>query len=334
MKLRTLLLLCMIAVVVARGAVAQPAPGDTRTPPVAVVSLVWGVVTLKHQDADYAPARWLNPIYPGDLVKTAGPGSKLLITYFFDNHQEVIGPDSEARVDPTTLTSLSGDPIRKDRARNPFGSGVQNPFVYTHYLVSDDFKGADAPDAMQQERAYLQATVRSNDPVTFTWLKATGASPYQLSVLNASGGTVLGVTTRTPSVKLAPRQANKLFTGTVYSWQVTTPGNATVVPNYDFMYLSVPQKKWYNEIRGKFENLRKRNQLQRSDYTDYLLVSSQLVRVDDVVSLCREMAKMNPNNPDVFRALTRAYLAKGCPAHAREAHAMEIQLGGVDPVYP
>jgi len=332
MKLRIAVILSLIlCLAVPRVSRAQ----DTQTQPVAVISLVWGAVTLKHQDADYRPARWLDAIYPGDFVRTTGPGSKLLITYFFDNHQEVLGSDAEARVDPTTLTSQSGGAIRKDPARNPFSTGgVQNPFVYVHRLVTDDFKGAGAPPALAREAAWLKASVRSYDPVTFAWAASPGVKSYQVQVLDANNALVLGLTSKAVRSKLSGRQANKLFSGTVYSWKVTTPGNATVLPGYDFMYLSRPQWKWYSETAGAFQKLRQRKQLQRSDYTDYLLMSAQLVRVDDVMSLCQEIAGMDGRNPAAFRALTRAYLSKGCPAHAKQAYQTEILLGGVDPIYP
>jgi hypothetical protein len=323
----------MLSVVVPQVALAQP--GATQTPPVAVISLVWGVVTLKHQTADYQPAVWLDPIFPGDQVKTAGPGSKLLITFFFDNHQEVLGPDSEAQVGGATLTTISGGAIRKDKARNPFGSGgVQNPFVYTHFLVTGDFTGADAPDALQRENACLQATARTASPLAFTWPAADAVGQYQLQILNATAQTVVSVDSKTNRYELTPKQAMPLYTGTVYSWQVSAPSNPRVVAPYSFMYLSRPQDNWLTETRDYFEGLRKRGQLQRSNYTDYVLVCAQLVRVDDVIALCTEMASMNPNNSRVFRALTRAYLMKNCPLHARQAHDQELKLGGMDTVYP
>ncbi|MBM3461673.1 MAG: hypothetical protein FJX76_06185 [Armatimonadetes bacterium] len=333
MKLRLSIVTCLIlaaAIAFPLGAPAQ----NTPPPPVAVISLVWGVVTLKHQNEDYKPARWLDAIFPGDQVKTAGPGSKLLITYFFDNHQEVLSMDSEARVDPTGLTSLSGPAIRKDPARNPFSNGVQSPFVYSHRLIQADFKGADDPTAMDRENAYIQARVRSVDPITFAWLPQKGVPNYQLQIWDANNSLMMGFDSKTPKVKLKPAQSNKLFTGTVYTWGVTAPGNATVVPNYQFMYMSNPQNRWYTETVNNFQSLRKRGQLQRSDYTDYLLISAQFVRVDDVLNLAREIAAMDTKNPGAFRALTRAYLAKGCPAHARQAYDTEIQLGGEDPIYP
>jgi hypothetical protein len=35
----------------------------------------------------------------------------------------------------------------------------------------------------------------------------------------------------------------------------------------------------------------------------------------------------------IHRALVRAYLAKGCPAHAQEALDKELQLNGADPMF-
>ena len=129
--------ICFLLLISALFAMFQPAAAQGPDEvPVAVISLVWGEVTLKHSDSDYQPARWLDPIYPGDLVKTTGPGSKLLITFFSDNHQEVMGEDITANVAADKLVKVEGqNTIRRDPARNPFGAGgVENPFIYTHKL--------------------------------------------------------------------------------------------------------------------------------------------------------------------------------------------------------
>ena len=314
---------------------ARPASAQSKQgPPVAVISLVWGVVTVKHTDGDYKPAMWLEPIYAQDLVKTAGPGSKLLITYFFDNHQEVLGVDSEATVGSKTLASVSGGPIRCDKPRNPFGQGMENPFVYTMRLDPDSFKGADAPQAMGQENAYLGSMVQPTYPPTFSWPAVSGTPQYKVGFFDTTGATVGGATARKTSYRATTRQFSLMSLGQTFLWQVTTPAGRPVVARYAFMVLGRPQQEWLAGYRKDFQGKKKRGQLQRSDYTDYLLACAQLQQVDVAVSLCQEMARMNPRNPRVFRALTRAYLAKGCPAHAKQAYDQEIQLGGIDPLGP
>jgi hypothetical protein len=301
--------------------------------PVAVISLVWGEVTVKHQDADYKPARWLEPIWEGDFVKTAGPGSKLLITFFNDNHQEVMPSDSVATVAMTGLTSQSGPKIRVDRPRNPFGAGgVQNPYVYTHNLVQDDFKGADAPGAYEAEEFAMKAWMNSSSPARFSWPNDPNAASYTLQVQGAPGLNFRWTKmTETPQYKMNQDESNAMTKGAVYQWSVLS-GTSVVIPQYNFLLLTLPQDKWLKDQADDFADKRKRGQLQRSDYTDYLLVCSQLLRVDNALSLMKEMAAMDPQNPRVFRALTRVYLLKNCPAHAKEAWNTEIQLGGVDPV--
>jgi hypothetical protein len=317
-----------------RAAVAQVTV-DPNATPVAVISLVWGVVTVKHSNEDYKPARWLEPIFPGDFVKTVGPGSKLLITYFFDNHQEVMGQDSEAMVDKNGLASKSGPAIRKDRARNPFGvGGVQSPFVYTHRLVTPDFKKADDAGQLQAENGYLPTHVDSGSALRFAWPAVKGVKQYTFAISDATGNTVATMSSKTATCKVPPAKAGRMFFGTVYRWSVRTPDGRVVIPPTPFLYLSRPLEKWLAESRAKFDSLRKRKQLQRSDYTDFLLVCAQLVRVDDCIALTREIAAMDGKNPQAFRALTRALLAAGCPAHAKQAHDKEIELGGFDPVFP
>lgn len=301
--------------------------------PVAVISLVWGEVTVKHQDADYKPARWLEPIWEGDFVKTAGPGSKLLITFFNDNHQEVMGQDAVATVTSVGLYSQSGPQIRVDGPRNPFGAGgVQNPYVYTHKLVQADFAGADAPNAYQNEENSMKAWMNSSSPPRFWWPPSPAAASYTLQVNGAPGITFnWSQMSETNQHAMSQSESNALTKGAVYVWTVTS-GDTVLVPPYQFLLLTLPQDKWLKGIADAFTDKRNRGQLQRSDYTDYLLVCSQLLRVDNALSLMREMSAMDPQNPRVFRALTRVYLLKNCPAHAKEAFDMEIKLGGVDPV--
>jgi len=76
------------------------------------------------------------------------------------------------------------------------------------------------------------------------------------------------------------------------------------------------------------------DKLQRSVYTDYLLVCSQVLEIDRAMEIAEKMRKMDPNNPRIFRILTRIYLRKGCPAHAKAAHDKLVKLGGRDPIYP
>lgn len=332
MRTQALIVLTLCLLTLApQAARAQQATGQ----PIAVVSLVWGEVTIKHSDADYQPARWLEPVYAGDFVKTAGPGSKLLITYFFDNHQEVLPEESQATVTPAGLTVTSGGPVRKDPARNPFGTGgVESPFVYTQNLSADDFEGANAAGAFAKEAEYLKASVVAHFPPTFSWPAGDGAKGYTLIITDASGTVVVShqLQPTTRSYRLPQHEASKLFKGTVYEWGVRDEAGTVVVAPYPFMLLSQKQDAWLASNRRSYEAKERREQLQRSDYTDRLLVGSQLLQVGDVLSLAKQMAKLDPNNPLVYRVLTRAYLAKGCPAHAKQAHDRQLELGGIDPI--
>ena len=275
------------------------APGwcQDKSTPVGVISLVWGVVTVKHETADYKAARWLEPIYPGDYVKTAGPGSRLLITFFNDNHQEVIETDVEATVKPESLSPLNGAKVRRDKARNPFGAGgVDNPFVYTKKLISDDFKGADDPNAYAAEEVYLKAAVNSAFPPSFAWMALPGQKVYNLKVTAPSLQFTWTKTVSGTHYKMTQKEANAITKGSTYQWQVSAGTTAAVKP-YPFKSLTLPQEKWLKEQRAGFDQKRAHKQLQRSDYTDFLLVCSQLTRIDEAVSLGREMAAMDSKNP-------------------------------------
>lgn len=318
-----------LALLLAASTLPVQAQGDN--PPVAVMSLVWGVVNIKHVNEDYKPARWMEPLFVGDQVNAAGPGSKVLVTFFSDNHQEVAGTNSTTQVEDNDLKSLSGPPLRVDPPRNPFGSGgVQNPFVYTRRLVAADFQGGD----MAQENAYAKATLRSGEPLIFGVAGPAAAKNFTVAITDPQNQPLLSDKGTANRLKMSTQKSNQLSKGSVYYWQATSSSGQTLVARYPFLFLTLPLEKWLKETVDNFNSLRQRNQLQRSDYTDYLLVSAQLMRVDDVLALCQEMAVMDPKNPRVFRALTRAYLTKGWPAHAKQAHDTEINLGAIDPIYP
>jgi hypothetical protein len=312
----------------------QPTLAQANDTPVGVISLVWGVVTVKHADADYKAARWLEPIFPGDQVRTAGEGSKLLVVFFNDNHQEVMGPDMVASVDTGGLVKSQGDgDIRKDEARNPFGSGgVANPFIYTHKLIEDDFKGADASDAIKSEQPTLRARVRPAFPPSFNW-PDTGAQTYNLQIMDPQGELVWQKDVSKSQYKLTRQEGNHLLKGVDYKWRVTADGQEIVRP-YEFQLLTLPLRKWFDGQVAVFNKKRDRDKLQRNDWTDYLLVCAQVLEIDRAFELLEKMKSMDPNNPRIYRALTRIYIQKGCPAHAKAAHDRLVELGGRDPVYP
>lgn len=314
---------------------SSPAMAQGQGEPVAVVSLVWGVVTIKHPGADYQPARWLEPVFPGDRLMTKGPGSKLLINFFADNHQEVMGEDMVATASEGGLNKVSGDgEIRKDPARNPFGAGgVENPFVYTHRLRQADFQGADAPGVIEAEQPTLRARVRAGFPPTFAWTD-TGAESYTLTVYDpATNASVWSKAVRGTRYQMTEEQANHLLKGVNYRWGVLA-GDEVVVRPYPFKLLTRPLKKWFDEQVGDFDDKRSRDHLQRSDWTDYLTVCAQVLDVDRVFELAEKMKEMDPQNPQIYRVLTRLYLRKGCPGHAQAAYNKQIELGGLDPIYP
>lgn len=299
------------------------AAGDA---PVAVISLVWGAVTIKHQNEDYKPARWLEPIFAGDSLKTSGSDAKLLVTYFNDNHQEVVGPDSEASA---VESGLNGPAVRKDPARNPFGAGgVENPFVYTRKLVEADFQ--NPPFDFETEKLILQARVRPTFPPSLFWQKS---SDCVLQVYDYVGAPLWRKPLKAHSYVLTAAQAQAMPKGVKYWWEVKS-GNQTLVAKYPFNLLTKPQYKWFQQQRQSYDSKKASGKLERSDWTDLLLVCSQLDYIDEALDLLYKMAEMDPNNPAIYRAMTRVYLAKNCPAHALKAHDKELELGGLDPVYP
>lgn len=328
--MRCLLLALLFAVLPISSAVAQE-----YRPPVGVVSLVWGAVTIKHPDADYKPARWLEPVFAGDQLRTAGDGSKLLVVFFNDNHQEVMGANMVAEVGATGLSKTEGTgDIRRDPARNPFGAGgVENPFVYQRKLIQDDFRGADAPGALEAERVTLRARVRPAFPPSFSW-PDVGAQSYTLEIADPTGQTTWKKTVSGTQYKLRHDEADRLPKGVNYNWKVTSSDGQVVVRPYAFRLLTQPLRKWFDGQAATFNAKREKNKLERSDWTDYVVVCSQVVETDRLFELAEKLKAMDPQNPGIYGILTRIYLARGCPAHAQAAHNKLVELGGRDPIYP
>ena len=321
-------LLVMLSLLLSFFSPVFAADGDS---PVGVISLVWGEVTVKHENEDYKPARWLEPIFAGDLVKTATPGSKLLVTFFDDNHQEVMGPASSARVDDRGLTKIDGEDIRKDPARNPFGAGgVGNPFIYTRKLAQADFANAASAD-LETEKLILAGRVRPSFPPSMFWSKQAEGTVSHLRVFDYLGKPMWTREVQGHTYKLTEKEADAMPKGVVYTWDVVAD-KQTVVVRYPFRLLTKPQRDWYQKQRRDFDNKKAAGKLERSDWTDMILVSTQLYYVDEAIDLLYKMRDMDPQNPNIYRALTRAYLHKGCPGTAQQALDKELQLGGIDPI--
>src|SRR5690606_4216110 len=122
-----------------------------------------------------------------------------------------------------TLISVNGGAIRRDPPRNPFGTGMDNPFVYTDKLMSSDFQGADDPGAMDRENAWLQSAVKASYPPVFTWQAVPGVSQYKLQIFDTTnqfkgGGTVAGT-----RFKPSPNQLDDSLKSSTLQWQVTSP---------------------------------------------------------------------------------------------------------------
>ena len=105
-----------------------------------------------------------------------------------------------------------------------------------------------------------------------------------------------------------------------------------MVRKYDFTLLTKPHADELERAERSFEKLRNAHKVNTTHYTDLFLLYNNRRQIDRSIKLLREMSQINPDNPIIYRALVRAYLDKGCPAHAREAWDKENQLNGTDPI--
>lgn len=315
---------------------AQDTEELNKNQPVCIVSLVSGPCEIKTPDSDWHAAWWLTLLRPEDQLRTPGNG-KLVLDFFADDHLEIVDPGTEAKIAFRNVVKTSpGGGVRLDPARDRARTEIAIPYLLMRKLFANDFAGADDPDAMTRENQFLNARVKCEAfPPVFFW-KNTGAASYRFQLFNEWDQFMYEkkVVDKGREVRFkfpydAPFQMAK---SSEYAWQVLAPDDTIVVRKYKFTILTQPLADQVARTEKNFERLKKSGKANQTTWCDLFLLYQNRKMIDKYLHILQDMANQDPENPVIQRALVRAYLSKGCPAHAKAALDKEIQLGGMDPV--
>lgn len=330
--MRQAVILAFVSLLLGSPALAQGRSELAQNTPVAIVALTHGQAEIKHVKGDWRPVYWLDLLRPEDKIRTAADG-KVVATFFFDDHMEIVGDNTEARVEFHDLTrTSSGGRVRADRPRDRSVTEIPIPYMLMRQLHNADFRYADAPSAMTDEDVYLKAHVEADtDPPIFSWAN-TGAASYKLQLFNVWDEFIYEKTLRGIRFKLPYGGPFHLAKNSRYSWQVTDNAGNLVVRKYAFVLQTLFLSRQIKRAERHFARLKAAGKLLETNYTDMFLLYVQRKMVDKYLPLLQQMSDRVPDNPILYRALVRAYLNKGCPAHAMQARQRELQLGGVDPI--
>jgi len=312
---------------------APPASADDlpKQRPVAIIAGAQGDVQLKTGSNDWQKGYPLDLLRPDTYVKCGTDGQAVII-FLYDDHRETIGPNSEGQVAFRSITKMSGS-LKSEPAKNG-GNEFNIPYVGQLKLNQGMFTHADDAGEQKTEDTFLSAYVEvTTYPPIFHWADV-GQKPYRLQLFDDAKQFIYEAKVPLTTYRFPYKPPFRLIKSGLYYWQVLAPNNNLVVGQYDFRLLTLPlvkfiaqQEKLYNAIQAK----------QKGDTvsaTELFLVFNQYHTLDKLVHLLQDWRTNQPDNPEVYRYLTRAYLLKGCPFHARQALQQEIRLGGTDPVQP
>lgn len=331
-KLIQRLLYSIIFIVVPSVAMAQDSQELSNNPPVAIVALSKGTAQIKKPDGDWAPAYWLTLVHPEDKLRTAD-GAKLIVTYFHDQHREVVEPKTEAKLGFRALEKISGGgSVRKESPKDRSVSEIPIPYLLVRGLTRKEFAGAEESGVYERENTFLSSYVKAEAfPPVFNWSN-TGSPSYKLQLFNEWDEFLFETQTKETRFKY-PYQANfQLAKNSLYKWQVTDSNDQIVVRKYPFVILTTLHARELESAEKRYNNLKAAGKATQADQTDLFLLYVQRKMIDKYLHTLEDMAKQDHQNPVIHRGLVRAYLAKGAPAHALRSLETERSYGGSDEV--
>lgn len=330
--MRRALFLALICAFLAAPVVAQDRGELSQNNPVAIASLVQGEAEIKHVDGEWRAIYWLDLLRPEDEIRTAGDG-KVVLTFFHDDHMEIIDPGTDARMAFRNVTQTSpGGQVRVDRPRDRAVTEIPIPYMLMRELYQEEFQQAQEPGAYDKEKVFLGSWIKANAfPPVFNWSN-TGAAGYKFQLFNEWDEFLYEKDTAENRFKYPYQGPFQLAKNSLYKWQVTDNQDNIVVRKYPFVLLTTLHAREVERAEKRFDNLVAEGKVMKTHYTDMFLLYLQRKMIDKYLHLLQQMSDIDPENPVIWRGLVRAYLSKGCPAHALEARERELQLGGVDPI--
>lgn len=311
---------------------AQDSQELANNPPVAIIALSQGVAEVKPPGGDWSPAYWLTLVHPEDQIRTSDDG-KLVVTYFHDQHREIVDPKTEAKLGFRGLEKLGGEGvIRPERPKDRSVSEIPIPYLLVRQLTKNEFAGADESSEFDRENTFLSSYVKAEAfPPVFVWSN-TGSPTYKLQLFNEWDEFLYETKTKDTRFKY-PYQANfRLAKNSLYKWQVTDANDQIVVRKYPFVLLTSLHARELEHAESRFNNLKAAGKATQADQTDLFLLYVQRKMIDKYLHSLEDMSKQDFENPVIHRGLVRAYLAKGAPAHAMKALENERSYGGTDEI--
>ncbi len=315
------------------------APARAQTPeqqelaqnsPVAIVAQVLGQARIKHVEGDWRPVYWLDLLRPEDQLETMD-GGKVVAVFFFDNHIEIVDPSSAVKMAFKNIGQVQGSVRRQARNGRP-SAPIEIPYMLLRRLRVADFTMADDEEAYSKEEIFLSAWVKATTFPPVFYCKDMQYPKYRFQFFNEWDEFQYEGTSTEPKFKYPYRAPFQLTKNSLYYWQVLGPDDSIIVRKYPFRVLTQPLAQLVERNEKKFEAARKANRATTIDFTDMFLLYNTQNLLDKNIHLLQDMVRQDPENPILYRALVRAYLTRGCPAHAREALDKESALGSVDPI--
>lgn len=328
--MKRLIILCLM-MLLSGAALAQDSEELAKNPPVAILALSQGVCEIQSPGGDWRPAHWMTLVFPEDQLKTGDDG-KLVVLYFHDDHREVVTAQTEAKTGFRSLQKLSegGGEITVQRAQDRGVSEIPIPYLFLRRLDKKEFEAADEDGALERENTFLSSYVKSEAfPPVFVWSN-TGSPSYKIQLFNEWDEFLYEKTVKETRYKYPYQPDFRLAKNSLYKWQVTDDQDGIVVRKYPFILLTTLHAREVEKAEKHYDNLEKAGKLTPADDTELFLLYVQRKMIDKYLHQLQKMSRKDPQNPVLYRGLVRAYLSKGCPAHARQALEQERDYGGVD----
>ena len=322
------ILLVVVTLLCVLPAYAQDSAELAKNNPVAIIALTQGNCEIKKPDGDWQPAYWMTLLQPEDQLRCAEK-SKLVVGFFSDDHQEFMDASSEAKV---AFRGLTGAKVRREQARDRAVTEIAIPYMLNRRLFKKDFQMADEPGALDKEKIFLVGNVRPEAyPPVFDW-KKTGSPTYRMQLFNEFNEVMWEKKTKEAHLKFPYDAPFKLAKNSQYLWQILAADDTILVRKYSFTVLTLPHAQELERRERQFNQMVAAKKATTANYTDMFLLYNNRRLTDRSIKILKKMANLDPENPVIYRALVRAYLDKGCPAHAREALEKELKLNGTDEV--
>ena len=307
----SLIISLFTVLLVGTGASAQ-SPTDSAKP-VAIISNVEGEVVLQSGKTQL-PARWFALLYPRDTLHTKSDG-KVTVTFLHDRSKWTLDTQASGKVGVDRLDTDGLFPNKLTSRKGTQGQSFRVPDYLT--VKPDPQTSTEVPDQgrLASEKVNLSAYVDVGIyPPVFHWAP-NEMSDYKFSLYTDDDRFLHAFELEEedfdyPNHAEAPLRLTK---GALYKWDVTDVDGNVLVKKYAFSPLTRIQIKELHRYE------RALSESDPTSYVDLLLVQMQHQALDKYLHLLERMLDLDPENPNLLRALSQAYADRGAPAHAQQA---------------